>query len=118
MTRLVIFYIDENGIIAKKSIDHTNWTLEAPHNILKVWIKKSRTAWMELRGWGIYYFKDVNGIPTWGGINAINEIKNFALTKQIAVEDIFPKDTAPAFLKYGIGVSEEVWKDADSRSPE
>lgn len=118
MTQLVIFYIDKNEAIAKKSIDHTNWTVEAPHNILKVWIKESRTAWMELRGWGAYYFKDVNGKPVWGGTNAINQIENFTLKKPMAIEDIFPKEIAPAFLKYGIKVSEEVWKDVDSRRPE
>jgi len=116
MTQLTIFYIDA-GEIAKKTIDHTAWEADAPHDILKIWIKKADDSWVEFSGWGAYYFKDIDGKPAWGGINAINQVEDFGTQKLMKVEDIFARNIAPAFLKYGLEVSRTVWNDVDNRSP-
>ena len=118
MTLLVIFYINDANEIDQKSISHLDWDNEAPDNILKIWIKKPDGIWTDFKGWGAYYFKDNNGIPIYGGMNAINSITNFSTKIPTAVEDVFPKAIAPSYIKYGIEVSDEVWRTVDGRRPE
>ncbi len=107
----IVYY--ENQEIKVKDIDSADWIKKCPNSILQLYFEQKQMTWTKLSGQNSYFLKVIDGLPYFGSVSNSNLHTIDGKQKYISLENmIIPTQN----LKFGITVSDEIWKKVSARS--